>query len=109
MAMVPNDDSLYSTNSSEAVSTIPKMVHIDLPLHPTFMIYNQFTNIPFISGHMIHNENLIAVGNEMVGYVVGPMPAKISLDFLPCNPHKGPLFNKESHDSVIQLVTAMKS
>ena len=45
------------------------------------------TNIAFASGHIIR-ESLIALGNEMVGYVVGPMPAKEFLDFLPCNPWK---------------------
>jgi hypothetical protein len=43
----------------------------------------------------MRDETLIALGNEMVGYVVGPMPAKHFLELLPRNSKKSPSFRKK--------------
>jgi hypothetical protein len=36
------------------------------------------------------DENLIALGNEMIGHVVGPMPAKDFLESLPLDSRESP-------------------
>ena len=90
-----NNDSTASTGSPEAAPTTPETAHVNLPIHSTPTVHKQSTYIPYTSGHVIRDETLIALGNEMVGYVVGPMPFTKFLDFLPRNRGK-PSFRKKS-------------
>jgi hypothetical protein len=97
MATMSNNESTESTGSPEAESTTPETACVDLPIHSTPTVQKRYTNIPFTSGHVMRDETLIALGNEMVGYVVGPMPAQKFLDFLPKSPNsrKKPVFDED--------------
>ena len=91
--MFSNDDSAASNGISEP--TNPENDPVDLPTDSTPTIHKQSTAIPFTSGHVMRDETLIALGNQMVGYVVGPMPAKDFLELLPVNSLMSPSFNKK--------------
>lgn len=88
-----NNDSTASTGIPEP--TTPENAPIDLPTDSTPTVHKRSTAIPFTSGHVMRDETLITLGNEIVGYVVGPMPAKEFLELLPRNTEKLPSFNKK--------------
>ena len=92
--MSDNDSIIASTDSQVAAPTTPEAC-VDSNLYNPDCSCNPH-NIPFTSGHLERDETLIALGNEMVGHVVGPMPTQNFLDFLPCNPAKAPSFMKRS-------------
>ena len=83
---------MLSNNDSTASIGTPETTPVDPSIHSTPM---QSTAIPYSSGHIIRDEDLVELGYEMVGYVVGPMPAKDFLTLLPHNSRKPPSFNKE--------------
>ena len=93
------------TDDDYTESTGPEPINLDdpddLPTDTTPTNHKQSTTIPFTSGHVMRDETLIALGNEMVGYVVGPMPAKEFLKFLPAPPNSqnSPSFNINSKKS----------
>ena len=96
--MLSNNDFTASTASGIPEPTTPDNALVDLPsyLTPTVVtVHKQSTAMPFTSGHIMRDETLIALGNEMIGYVVGPMPAKYFLELLPRNSRKSPTFRKK--------------
>ena len=85
-----NNDSTASTGSTEAEPATPETTPVVLPTHSTPTVYKQSSALPYTSGHVVRDETLIALGNEMVGRVVGPMPFKEILRlFLAAAPSKG--------------------
>ena len=50
---------------------------------PTPVIFKQSTARPWTTDDATRDESLIALGKEMVGSIVGPMPAKEFLELLP--------------------------
>ena len=79
-----------------AAPTTPEIVAATLSdIHSTPTVHKQATTVSYSTGHVIRDETLIALGNEMVGYIVGPMPAREFLEFLPRNPRKAPSFRKK--------------
>ena len=78
-----NNDSNASTGAPGP--STPETAPVDLPIHSTPTVHKQSSAVPYTSGHVTRDETLMALGNEMVGYVVGPMPAKDFLELLPCN------------------------
>ena len=78
--------------------TTPETNNVDLPtMLSTPTVHKLSTTIPFTTGHVMRDESLIALGYEMIGYIVGPMPSTQFLEFLPAkrgiplrnNPFKG--------------------
>ena len=70
-------------SSPEPVApTTPENANVDLPLS-TPTVHKLSTTIPYTTGHIIRDESLIALGCEMIGYIVGPMPSEQFLDFMP--------------------------
>ena len=73
--------------SSNKDSTIPEPITphapIDLLTDSTSTVHKQFTARQWTTDHEYRDDSLIALGNEIVGHVVGPMPAKEFLELLP--------------------------
>ena len=63
----------------------PENVPIDLPADSTPTAHMQSIAGPCITSHVMSDDSLISLGNEiaLVGYVVGPMPAEELLESLP--------------------------
>jgi hypothetical protein len=78
------------------------------PPDPATHFTKQSTALPYTSGHIIRDETLMALGDEMAGYVVGPMPPKDFLKFLPPNSRKLPSFNKGSFAKIKAQPTEVK-
>ena len=95
LSMLSNNDFTASTASGIPEPTTPDNAPVDLPSYLTPTVHKQSTAMPFTSGHIMRDETLIALGNEMIGYVVGPMPAKDFLELLPRNSRKSPTFRKK--------------
>lgn len=104
--MLSNNDSAASTGIPEP--TTPENAPVDLPLDSTPTVHKQSSAIPYTSGHVMRDETLIALGNEMVGYVVGPMPAKDFIKLLPRNSQKPPSFDKKLFAKVAKQSTEPK-
>lgn len=90
--MLSNNDPTASSGIPEPIT--PKKA-IGLPTESTPTQYKQSTALPFTSGHVMRDETLVALGNEMVGYAVGPMPAVEFLEFLPRSTEVMPSFDKK--------------
>ena len=88
-----NNESTASTGIPEP--TTPENATIDLPTDSTPTVHKRSTAIPYSSTHIHHDDTLKALGDETVGYVVGPMPANEFLELLPCNTEKLPSFDKK--------------
>ena len=101
--MLSNNDSTGSTGI--AVSITPRNAPVDIPVDSTPTVHKQSTAIPYTSGHVMRDENL---GNEMVGYVVGPMPAKKFLKLLPRNNQKPNSFDEKPFAELVNLKTEVQ-
>jgi hypothetical protein len=79
---------MSSNNDPNASASIPQPTTpeegpSDLPIHSTPMAHKLSTAMAVTSGALFRDDTLTALGNEMVGYVVGPMPADKFLKILP--------------------------
>ena len=99
------NDSTASTSALEP--STPEMASVDLPIHSTPTVHKQSSAVPYTSGHITRDETLLALGNEMVGYVVGPMPAHDFLKLLPCNSQL-PSFDKKPFAKLAGLKSETK-
>ena len=80
--MLSNDDPTASTGAPEPTTPVAP-VDLDI-VNMTPTIHRRTTTLaPCTSNHLERDETLIALGQEIVGYVVGPMPADKFLDLLP--------------------------
>ena len=86
----------------------PEAAPVDLPAHSTPTVHKQSTAVPYTSGQMMCDENLIAIGAEIASYIVGPMPAKDFLKLLPRNSRELPLFDKKPFVKLADLPTEIK-
>ena len=79
--MSSKEDSTASTGSPEP--TTPENPPIDLPIDSTPTVHKQSSARPYSTGHVMRDESFIALGNEILGYIVGLMPAEEFLELLP--------------------------
>ena len=64
--------------------TIQETNNVDLPIMlSTPTAHELFTTIPSTTGHVMCDESLIALGYDIISYIVGPMPSTQFLEFLP--------------------------
>jgi len=104
--MLSNNDSTGSTGIVEP--TTLENAPVDIPVNSTPTVHKQSMAIPYTSGHVMRDENLITLGNEMVGHVVGPMPVIDFLELLPRNSQKSPPFGKKPFVKLLDESTEPK-
>ena len=73
----------YSTADTGIPEPITPHAPIDLPTESTPRVHKRNTAKQWTTNHEVRDDSLIAIGNEIVGHVVGPMPANEFLELLP--------------------------
>jgi hypothetical protein len=77
---------MLSNNAPASIPlpTTPEEGPIDMPICSTPLAHKRSrTAVYATSNELFRDDTLIALGSEMVGYVVGPMPIEEFLEFLP--------------------------